>query len=565
MPPARTVIRGTSAGLATGLALSLATALPAAADPVATAPADATAAEPTPFHDQEIDWTSCEEDFLAEFELECARVEVPLDYTDPGGERIEIAILRVPASDPEARRGVIFSNPGGPGGPGRALAAQLGLDGDMGLGSRSHEVYDHIGMDPRGTGASTRVDCESDFPSSHPRPADAQIFEVTQEMIRYTRACDANAGDLREHMTTADTARDMDVVRAALGEERINYVGYSYGTYLGAVYGSLFPERLDRSVLDSPVHPDGIWRESFMMQATAYTENVERYAIWLAEHDDVFGMGEDPDEILRTFEETTEALQEEPRTDHPWWEEYDGNAFVEEVGVFARYQDSWDVSAWYLKDVIAGEPFPEDELQIAADAEPEVSEDEEVLFGLNWDLATAVICEAEWPKRISVYHSDMRDHRAEHPYGTGAFWAGPQTCAFTRNQPPEPEVDLVPAGATTPLIIAGEYDANTAYSGGPAMAKTLEGSLVTVTDDGGHGFYAMPGQEGPGSLFPCVDEAVDAYLVDGADPRDLECAGLPRPDVTSQEPETEDLIELFQRFEEFDETEPVRPRTLGRH
>ena len=571
MPPARIALRGTSVGLATGLALSLLAVSPAAASPVVPEPDGATShdtaspAEPTAFHDQEVDWALCEEEIFAEFALECARVEVPLDYADPDGERIEIAILRVPASDPQARRGVIFSNPGGPGAPGRALALELGLGPTMGLGnSRSHEVYDHIGMDPRGTGASTPVDCQGELPFTYPRPTDSQISEVTRETIRYTRQCDANAGDLRPHMTTANTARDMDVIRAALGEERINYVGYSYGTYLGAVYGSLFPERLDRSVLDSPVHPDGIWRESFMMQATAYTENVERYAIWLSEHDAVFGLGEDPDQILRAFEETADALQEEPRTDHPVETVYDGNTFALEVGLSARYQQDWDVSAWHLKDVIEGEPFPEVGPAIMANLEPEVTEDEDVLFGFAWDLHTAILCEAEWPNRLSVYHSDMRDHRENHPYGTGAHWAGPQTCTFSSGPGSAPEVDLAPAGTTDPLIIAGEYDANTAYSGGPAMAEALDGSLVTVTDDGGHGFYGMVDLLEFATLHPCVNEAVDAYLVDGANPRDLECAGLPRPDVNAERPDTQDLAELFQRFQEFDETEPVRPGALGR-
>ncbi|HJE59698.1 MAG TPA: alpha/beta hydrolase [Nocardiopsis listeri] len=553
MPPARTVIRGTAAMMAGGLALTLATATPATAEPVDPRPLDdsATLDALAPFHEQEVGWALCEEELFAELELECARIEVPLDYADPGGVRIEIAILRDAASDPDARRGILLSNPGGPGGAGRALGA------DLGLSTRAGEVYDNIGMDPRGTGASTPLDCGSEFPISHPRPTDRQISRTTRETIRYTRACDEAEGDLRPHMTTANTARDMDVIRAALNEERLNYVGYSYGTYLGAVYGSLFPGRLDRSVLDSPVHPDGIWRESFMMQATAYTDNMRRYSAWLAEHDEVFGMGDDPEEILRVFEETADRLQEEPRDDHPSGQAYDGNAFAAEAGFAARGQSTWDDATWYLKDVIAGEPFPE------VEPVPEIDQDVADLFGMNMDLHTAILCEARWPERLSTYHSDMRDHRDNHPYGTGAHWAGPQTCGFTRNQPAEPAVDLIPAGTTTPLVIAGEYDANTAYVGGPAMAKTLDGSLVTVTDDGGHGFYAIVDPVDLEFLYPCVNEAVDAYLVDGADPRDLECAGPPRPEATSDRPDAEDLGELFQRFEEYDGSEPTPARTLG--
>ncbi len=565
VPPARTVIRGTSAGLATGLALSLLATAPAAAEPDDPSLVDDTAAIDAlaPFHDQEIDWAPCEEAHLSGSEAECAWIEVPLDYSAPEGERIEIAILRMSASDPEARRGILLSNPGGPGLSGRDLGIELALD------SRAGEVYDSIGMDPRGTGASTWIDCEGEPPPSYPRPTDEQISEVTRETIRYARDCDTNAGDLMPHMTTADTARDMDVIRAALGEERVSYVGYSYGTYLGAVYGSLFPERLDRSVLDSPVNPDGIWREDSLAQAPAYTANVERYAIWLAEHDEVFGMGGSPDTIIRTFEETADRLQEEPRPDLFFPGGFDGNDFMAVVGEFARDQSEWDGSAWFLKALVEDEPFPEEEpeggFEEDTDPEPEIPEDELDLSGYNLDLHTAVMCEAEWPEDVSIYHSDMRDYRDNHPYGSGASWTGPQACTFSEKQPTEPLVDLVPAGSTGPLIIAAEYDANTAYAGGPAMAKTLDGSLLTITDEGGHGFYASLDPVDLAPLHPCVDDAVDAYLVDGTDPQDLECAGLPRPETTSDGPDTEELTDLFQRFEDYDGAEPTPARALGRH
>ncbi|WP_152447994.1 hypothetical protein [Nocardiopsis alkaliphila] len=113
--------------------------------------------------------------------------------------------------------------------------------------------------------------------------------------------------------------------------------------------------------------------------------------------------------------------------------------------------------------------------------------------------------------------------------------------------------------ATADSVATVPADTDIAYPGGPAMAKSLEGSWVTVTDDGGHGFHARPGQKGLGSPLPCADEAVDAHRVDGADPPDLERADPPRPDVASQQPETEELIGLFQRFEEFDETSRSAP------
>lgn len=508
--------------LVTALAASLAAASPAAADPLAPT-ADDTAL--TEFHDQELAWAPCTEEVLQG--LECADVVVPLDYSDPEGERITVAVSRARASDPEQRRGILLTNPGGPGGPGRSL-------GGMYEGSRLAEAYDVIGMDPRGSGGSSpRMDCGNDPVPIYPRPTDAEISDATREAIRYQRECERAQGDLRPHMSTANTARDMDVIRAALDEEKTNYLGYSYGTYLGAVYGSLFPERLDRSVLDSPVHPDGAWREMFLMQAPAYSANMERYTAWAAEHDEVLGFGSTQEEVYATFDATAERLREEPRVENGLV--YDNHIFNFTLGETSRYQQAWDMNSYYLGLLVRGEPFPE---ELASEMAALAAEEEEDVSLTNVDLQTAVVCEAEWPDRISQYHADAREYREEHPYGVGAHWSVPHPCTFNSLDRPEPLVELERDGYSEPLLIAGEFDANTPYEAGVAMAERLEGPLITVTGDGGHGFYL------PGGL-DCVAEAVDAYLVDGAAPEDLTCQGLPPADPEpGTEPDAEQLVPL---------------------
>jgi pimeloyl-ACP methyl ester carboxylesterase len=518
--------------LVTALAASLAAASPAAADPL-DLPADDTAL--AEFHDQELAWAPCTEEVLQG--LECADVVVPLDYSDPGGERVTVAISRARATDPEQRRGILLTNPGGPGGHGRSVPLPLDPQTGTGLvgGLRVAEVYDVIGMDPRGSGGSSpRLDCGSEPPPVYPSPTEEEISEATRSAIRYQRACEQAEGDVRPHMTTANTARDMDVIRAALGEERTNYLGYSYGTYLGAVYGSLFPERLDRSVLDSSVHPDGVWRDVFMMQAPAYSENMDRYTAWVAEYDDVFGFGSTQEEVYATFEATAERLREEPLELAPGVS-YDSHLFHMDVGMNSRFQDQWDVVSEYLGYIVHDQPLPQ---PLAAQASTLAEEE----YGTaTIDLQTAVLCEAEWPERISTYHADAREYREEHPYGSGAYWAVPHPCTFNGLDRPEPPVELEREGYPEALVIAGEFDANTAYEGGPAMADRLDSSLITVAGDGGHGFYL------PGGL-DCVAEAVDAYLVDGARPGDLTCQGLPPAEVDGEvEVEAEDLVALRER------------------
>ncbi|RCV49563.1 alpha/beta fold hydrolase, partial [Marinitenerispora sediminis] len=475
------------------------------------------------FHEQEVAWAPCGEDFLQG--LECADVQVPLDYTEPDGERVTVAISRAAAADLDARRGILLTNPGGPGGHGRSLAGYY-------QGTRVGAVYDVIGMDPRGSGGSSpRLDCESEPLPFYSRPTNAEISDATRSAIRYQRDCERADGDLRPHMTTANTARDMDVIRAALGEETTNYLGYSYGTYLGAVYGSLFPERLDRTVLDSPVHPDGIWRDVFLRQAPAFSANMERYTAWAAEHDDVLGFGATQKEVYATFDATSDRLREEPRTDFPGIV-YDSHMFDLELGMLSRFQQNWDLASEYLGYFVRDEPLPtEFTSEMAALAEEEDT-------GFTEDLMTAVVCEAAWPRRISEYRADAREYRENHPYGGGASWALPQPCTFSGLDRVEPPVELERDGYSEPLLIAGEFDANTDYQSGVAMAARLEGPLITVAGDGGHGFYLPGGLE-------CVSDAVEAYLVDGVVPADLTCQGLPPAELdTEPELDAEELAPL---------------------
>ncbi|WP_017543692.1 alpha/beta fold hydrolase [Nocardiopsis prasina] len=513
MPRARTTIRAAAVATATGLALSLAAALPAAADTVPSPGYPVEESALTPFLGQEIVWAECPEPELVAADLECTEFEVPLDYGDPDGARLTIAASRAAATDPEERLGLLLINPGGPGGPARHMPAALS-------GTSAHGVYDLIGMDPRGTGASSPLDCGVEFPMIRPRASDAEISTDTREKIRYARACDAAEGDRFPHMTTANTARDMDVLRAASGEERINYLGYSYGTYLGPVYGSLFPERLDRSVLDSSIHPDGVWRDVFLGQAPAGTANMERYTEWLAEHDDVYGFGTDPEGIVALFDETSARLDEEPRDDVPNVELVDGATFDLLAFSASRDQGYWDVNSWFLRLLVDGEPVPGEEFE-----QPEM----DPVFDMSMDLFSAVVCEAEWPDRLGLYHQQSREYRDAHPYGTGALWTAPQACTFTRNAPTEKPVELVRDGYPETLVIAADHDANTFYEGGPVMAERLESPLLTVTDEGGHGFYLMRDPYTGELGHPCVNAVVDSYLIDGVVPEDTECGGIPRP------------------------------------
>ncbi|WP_160049328.1 alpha/beta fold hydrolase [Nocardiopsis sp. JB363] len=509
----------------TGLALSLTGALPVSFAEDRHEPIKDRAL--VAFHDQDVEWEECEDFYLTG--LDCATVEVPLDYGAPEGERIDVGVSRRPAQgDEKERQGVLFTNPGGPGATGRITADEIG---STPLG----QAYDVIGMDPRGLGASTWLDCEVDPPVLDTHPTDEEIEQIFDQRRQYAESCDEAESDQRPHFTTANTARDMDVVRAVLGEERIDYIGASYGTYLGAVYGTLFPERLDRAVLDSAVDPDGVWRENFLAQARATTDNVERYTDWLADRDDEFGLGATREEVVRSFEQTSERLREEPREAENGMI-YDEDYFRSLVGISADDQGAWDESALVFEALVEETPLPEapetpgDPDMPMPPEDPEEAEEQLERLDGPPHLLWAIHCEAEWPTDPDQYRADMREFRDAHAFGPAATQAGPPVCMFAEEQPTEPAVDLTREWETPALVIAGEFDSKTPYQGAANMADRLDSPLLTVVDDGRHVFYGSSVSDPEGEpLYPCVAEMVEAYLLDGQDPQDTSCHDRPRP------------------------------------
>ncbi|MFD0889320.1 alpha/beta fold hydrolase, partial [Streptosporangium algeriense] len=210
------------------------------------------------FHNQRIDWHRCQNgpDDEAGRELDaakaqCAEITVPLDYGRPDGRTIKVAMSRLKATDPAHRRGTLLYNPGGPGVPVTYLALMV-KKAVPEVAAR----YDLIGMDPRFVGRSTPLNCGWPTPIVGSAGPDRRSFDRTTALARDLASRCAAQRDVLPYVSTRDTARDMDVVRAALGERKLSYLGSSYGTYLGAVYLQLFPGRADRVVLDSAVDVD---------------------------------------------------------------------------------------------------------------------------------------------------------------------------------------------------------------------------------------------------------------------------------------------------------------------
>lgn len=476
------------------------------------------------FHSQRPQWSAAPSDDR----LEYAEIEVPVNYADPAAGRLTLALSRLRATDPARRRGILLSANGGPGGNqgfGRALPRRLADATPL------NEVYDLVGFDPRGTGDSTPLYSEVTPPTApfDSRPPDSSFAALADDMREHEEGCRRAGGELRRHVSTRNTARDMDLIRAVLGEERLNFVGYAFGAYLGAVFGSMFPGSLDRSVLDSAVHPQWTWRELFLQQAVAVRENVGKWAEWTAARDRRFGLGTTAARVVAAVEEVARYLEE--GADSAYLRTlYDGA-----VGTRATDRAQWET----LGDLVGGlreaggRAGPAGTVEKAGPLlagqgtwQPGATKGE-----LRLGVLEAVTLETYWPQDLDTYLRDMREFREKYPYGYGVMRAQPWVGAFRSFAAPEPPTDIRGGDHPAGLVVQADGDPFDHYSGGPATAERLGHHLITVADSGEHEVYALCGNGH-------VDALVNRYLVDGELPprRYTTVPGTaPRPDIPADD------------------------------
>ena len=410
--------------------------------------------------------------------LECATLRVPLDYAHPD-RTIELTISRH-AGTPGKRRGVLLMNPGGPGSPGLAMPAQLLAR--MG-GSGLPDAYDVIGFDPRGTAYSTPVTCDM-TPEQRGAvlgpyadgPRDV-VATAAKARVVADKCGRASTTDLLPHMTTANTARDLDRIREALGERKISYYGVSYGSYLGAAYASMFPGRGDRIVLDSVLGPRGLDVRANQRFAEGFDDRFPDFAAWAAERDDVYHLGATPAAVTAKFFELAAVRGPEFRA-NTWNGLYDDASFP----VLAR--------EWAGTTRAAAGPLDGDN---------------------HAALQLQVLCnDADWPEQVGYYQRAVERERARHPmFGPAAVNVNP--CAFWPVERAEPPVRVGGPGPANVLLVQNLRDPATPLSGAreTRAAFGARARMVTV-DAGGHGVFTRENA--------CGNEVVLRYLRDGVFP-----------------------------------------------
>ncbi|TQJ75305.1 alpha/beta hydrolase [Streptomyces sp. SLBN-31] len=500
------------------LAAVAATLLPAAAPPAAAA------ADPlVRYHRQHLTWKSCLRgpDDATGKELEqagarCADVTVPLDYGRPHGRTVTVAISRIRATDGAHRVGALLLNGGGPGG--QTIGDPPWVRQAMkDVGAR----YDIVGVDPRFVGRSTPLDCHwptgSAFRSAG---VDRAGFERAAAFsAELARRCRSWAGDLLPHATTRNTARDMDVVRAVLGERRISYLGYSYGTYLGQVYTSMFPGRTDRVVLDGVISPDRYGPRLLRGVEAANRHALEGWASWAAARDATYGLGRTRGRVLAAVDRVQASAARTPLRI--------GAHRLDEhvVPVLVLNGLSQDNASAYA-DLARGVR----DLLRAADGRRVATPSPWLADALAFELTgaesaygsvqTSILCgDVPAPRDPEVYWRDVQRARTRDPL-FGPVANGINPCAYwdaPREKPTTIRPDL-PA-----LLVNATGDPRTTYAGAEAVRRMWPSSrLVTLRGADQHAVFGVYGSA-------CADAAVDRYLATGRLPeRDVTCQAPPR-------------------------------------
>lgn len=463
-----------------------------------------------------LDWAPCEAEDLAG--LECATLEVPLNYEEPDGQTIEIAVSRLASTNPDERRGVLLTNPGGPGGSGLGLPLALVSSG---MPVNVLDSYDIIGFDPRGIGRSTPVTCDwnqaemtAQIPSHAAGPRDVVERKSVVEALS-AKCADADNGGVLPYVNTANTARDMNEIRQALGEEKISYFGVSYGSYLGAVYSQLFPEQSDRIVIDSVVGPDMVWREEFRTMFELGMElRFPEFAKWVAARDATYELGDSPKQVRATFQRLAEKLDAEPI------QGIDGTLFRWQVFSWTYADAQFPMNAQFMQAIDRADTDAVAKLMAEKAKRETPSASAQQLPADNYPAAqTAVLCnDVAWPESTKHYQKAVRLDSKRFPL-MGSVFANMWPCASWPTGQVEEPVRIDGSVSSEVLILQNLRDPATAFPGALQMRHRMgDRSRMVTVDDGGHGVYVLNDNA-------CANNVTTSYLVDGELPsRDRFCA-----------------------------------------
>ena len=458
------------------------------------------------YYGQQPRWSQCRQG------MQCTRIDVPLDYDDPGGEAITLSLLRVPATHEDQRLGSLVVNPGGPGASGVEFAAQAGQY----FGKELLAAFDIVGFDPRGVGQSTPIDCLSDDQldttvASDPDPDTPREARRSVALIkRFGLGCLERSGDLARHVSTEEAARDMDILRSVLAEERLSYFGASYGTLLGATFADLFPSRVGRMVLDGAVDPALGAVETGLVQAEGFEVALGAYVASCVEDADCF-LGSSVKEGLEMVESFLEEVDAKPVA-------ADGDReLTEGLAVLGIWSQLYNRNSWPALDVALSQALAGDGTTLLLFADQYVGRGPDGYVNNSVEALYAVRC-LDHDDALSLEEAQTLEGRflEASPVFGRAFAFGLTTCGSWPVHTGNQRKPLTARGAPPILVIGTSRDPATPLAWAESLAEQLDSGVLVSRDGDGHTAY--------GAGNDCIEDTVEEFLVAGQVPQgDVAC------------------------------------------
>ena len=463
------------------------------------------AADLKPFYEQVLTWKDCQGG------MQCTTAKAPLDWADPGAGQIELALIRQPAEG-GPRLGSLLVNPGGPGGSGYDFIRD---SVDYATDARLQSSFDIVGFDPRGVNRSTPVKCYE-----NPAELDAYLYDIypgtpgsdewlaaaNETMKAFGARCLELTGPLLGDVDTPSAARDLDMLRAALGDAKLNYLGYSYGTLLGQVYADLFPDKTGRLVLDGAVDPAASDFDGTATQAKGFESALRAFLADCSTQDDCPFSGSVDDSMLE-IRALLDSLDASPLSNPDDGRKLGSSAMFTAIILPLYNADNW----MYLRQLFTGVKQGDASYAFQlADSYNGRNPDGTYADNQTEAFISINCLDAHGDGNVEQMRAEAAELKQIAPvFGPQMSWGG-TGCPNWPVPPKRDRVPIVAKGSADILVIGTTNDPATPYTWAQTVASTLEhGHLITYTGEG-HTAYNKSNA--------CVNDAVDDYFVNGTVP-----------------------------------------------